>query len=334
MYKRFTVHQYEDINRANFKKEKYKSVYVMVGEDPCNALKGNIPIKIGISNKVDTRKEQIKKGLKPKDVFVDGIKQTIHITNPEIFCVSLPLAYAEAVEKAAQQQLCKKHEKDTGFSAKISGYNDWFQTTNLLDVAIAIFAGIEEIEGDISLNKAEKYTLSVSRLYNRNHEFFDMMEITANKLPILFSRMSDPSKISLSDKQILKKSKKKYILRDATEEEVPMGGNLEDWLILVTPVRNCANKKITARFRTPVYKKDLIDTSWNLEKLGIDQILCLISMAMCKQYVGGIGAIDPKSRAVLYGEARQDLTRKDGSFRWKNSIYDAPHEWWRLVQVK
>lgn len=334
MYKRYTVQQYEDINRTDFTKGKYKSVYVMVGEDPCNALKGNIPVKIGISNKVDKRKEQIKKGLRPKDVFVDGIKQTIHITNPEVFCVSLPLAYAEAVEKAAQRQLCRKHQKDTGLSAKISGYNDWFQITNLLDAAISIFGGIEEIEGDISLERADKYSLAVSRLYNRDHEFFDIMEITANKLPILFSRMSDPSKISLSDKQLLKKSKKKYLLRDATKEEVPVGGDLDDWLTLVTPVRNCADKRLTARFRTPVYKKSLIDTSWNLEKLGIDEILCLISMAMCKQYVGGIGAIDPNRRAILYGEARQGLSRKDGSFEWKNTIDLCPHEWWRLVQVR
>tara|TARA_A100001388_G_scaffold57357_1_gene39545 strand:- start:884 stop:1891 length:1008 start_codon:yes stop_codon:yes gene_type:complete len=335
MHKRYTVTQYENLNHTDFTKEKYKAVYLMVGEDPYNALKGNIPIKIGISNKVDKRKEQIKKGLSPKEVFVDGIKQTIHITNPEIFCISLPLAYAEAVEKAAQQFLCSLYEERTGASAKISGYNDWFQTDSLLDGALSIFLGIEEIEGDISLEKAEKYNLAVSKLYNRNHEFFDTMEITANKLPLLFAHCSDPSKISLSDKQTLKKSKKLYLLRDAVEEEIPKGEDANDWLTLVIPVRNCADKRKTARFRTPLRKEDLVNVSWNLMKLKVDQILSLIAFSHFeKKYMAGLGAIDPKRNAILLGEARQGLPRKDGSFEWKNQIDLCPHEWWRLARVR
>lgn len=335
MYKRYTVKQHESLNHIDFPKEKYKSVYLMVGEDPYNALKGNIPIKIGISNKVDKRKEQIKKGLSPKEVFVDGIKQTIHITNPEIFCISLPLAYAEAVEKAAQQSLCSLYEERTGASAKISGYNDWFQTDSLLDGALSIFLGIEEVEGDISLEKAEKYELLISKFYNRNHEFFDTMEITANKLPLLFGACSDPSKTSLSDKRTLKKSKKLYLLRDAVEEEIPKGEDPNDWLTLVTPLRNCADKRKTARFRTPLRKEDLVDVSWDLTKLGTTEIMTMLAFShLKKKYAAGLGAIDPKRNAMLVGEARQGLPRKDGSFEWKNQIDLCPHEWWRLARVR
>ena len=333
MYRKFKITQYKDLNHTNFTKEKYKLVYLMVGEDPYNALKGNIPIKIGISNKPDKRKEQIKKGLRPKEVVVDGVKQTIHITNPEIFCISLPLAYAEAVEKAAQEALCRKHQKETGASAKISGYNDWFQTASLIDAAVAILTGVEEVEGDISLETAEKYSLAVSRSYNRAHEFFNIMEITANTLPILFAAVSDTSKTSSSDKARFKKSKKKYLFREVKRDDsLPKGVEKADWLTLVISLRNCFTKGATARIRIPVCKKDLIDCSWNLEKLGVTELLCFIGFAMDKDHVAGIGALAPNRSALLLGEPRYGLMKQDGSCEWKNSIDLCPNEWWKIAR--
>jgi len=305
----FTISLYEDINRVNFTKQKYKLVYIMVGEDPYNALKGNIPVKIGISNKADKRKQQIAESLNPKHVYIDGVKQTIHITNPQLFCVTLPLAYAEAVEKAAQNALCKRQLKNSETSAKISGYNDWFQVEDLMDAALSLMLGIEEVEGDICLDNAENYSLAISRTYY-NHEFSNVMEIVANKLPLLFGGMSDPSETALSDKQILSKSKKKYLLRD------------------------CANKKLTMRARVPVKKEDIASVDWNLEKLDITQIMTLVAGSVAKEYFPGIGGIRPDRRALLIGEPRYGRVSRDGSFEWKNNIEVSPEEWWRFVQVR
>lgn len=331
---KFKISAYEDINRVNFTKRKYKVVYIMVGEDPYNALKGKIPVKIGISNKPDKRKQQIADSLKPKDVFVDGVKQTIYIRNPQLFCVSVPLAYAEAVEKASQDALCRRHQERTGASSKISGYNDWFQVEDLIDAAISLMIGIEEVEGDISLDKAENYSLAISKNYY-NHEFSNAMEIVANKLPILFGALSSPDETVLSDKQILDKSKKKYLLREVKESDViPRGENPEDWLTLVVPFKNCVKKKLTARARIPIKKEDIANLDWNLEKLDIIQIMSLIAGSMGKNYVEGIGSMRPDRRAVLFGQPRYGGVRKDGSFEWKNSIEASPEEWWRFVQVR
>lgn len=330
----FTISLYEDINRVNFTKQKYKLVYIMVGEDPYNALKGNIPVKIGISNKADKRKQQIAESLNPKHVYIDGVKQTIHITNPQLFCVTLPLAYAEAVEKAAQNALCKRQLKNSETSAKISGYNDWFQVEDLMDAALSLMLGIEEVEGDICLDNAENYSLAISRTYY-NHEFSNVMEIVANKLPLLFGGMSDPSETALSDKQILSKSKKKYLLREIKEGDViPPGEDPENWLTLVVPLKNCANKKLTMRARVPVKKEDIASVDWNLEKLDITQIMTLVAGSVAKEYFPGVGGIRPDRRALLIGEPRYGRVSRDGSFEWKNNIEVSPEEWWRFVQVR
>lgn len=331
---KFRMSEYKDINRTNFTKSKYKLVYIMVGEDPYNSLKGNIPVKIGISSKPDKRKQQIIKSLKPKDVFVDGVKQTIHITNPQLFCVSLPLAYAEAVEKAAQKALCKLHQERTKTSSKISGYNDWFQVTELLDAASALMLGIEEVEGDISLDKAENYHVCTSKVYYE-HEFCDQMQIAANNLIVLFSAISDPCKTSLSDKETLRKSRKKYLLRESKKEDgIPKGENPENWLTLVISLKNCLDKKLTSRLRMPIRKQDLLEVDWNLQKMNTHQVMSLIAVTVENYDVAGIGAMRRDRNALLIGQAWVDRVRRDGSLILKNDINLCPQDWWKITTAK
>jgi hypothetical protein len=331
---RFTISQCEDINSRKFEEQKYKLVYLMVGEDPYNALKGKIPVKVGESKRLNKRRKQVKDGLKPKDVYIDGVKQTIHITNPQLLCVTVPLAYAEAVEKAAQKHLCKRELEKSGASAKISGYNDWFQVDDLQDAVFSLMLGIEEVEGDISLENAENYHLTISRTYY-NHEFSNEMQIIANKLPLLFGAVSDTCETSLSDKQTLSKSKKKYILREVREtDHIPPGENPEDWLTLVVPIRNCVDKKCTMRMRIPIKKEDIANENWDFDNLSILQIMSMVAISWHNKYFAGIGGIRPDRRALLLGEPRYGRVSRDGSFEWKNSIEASPEEWWRFVQVR
>ena len=333
---KFKVSSRVDLNDYTFDQEKYKVVYVMVGEDPYNALKGDIPVKIGISNKVDSRKVQIKNSLKEKTVTIDGIKQTISITNPEIFCISVAFPYAEAVEKAAQKALCKQYDEKYNQSAKISGYNDWFKVKDLLDAVTSVLQGIQEVEGDIAMEtKHGNYHILVSETYNRKHEFYDNMEHTSSMMGVLFSGMSSPSGVSLSDGQILKRTKKKYLIRDTVEEDFELWNvdRSRDWKTLVVSIKNYANKKIRGRVRIPVLTEDLLKAKWNLNKLRSMEILSMLVMAMHKEYIVGVRGVDPNKRAFLGTLDRRTVPGVNGRFQLKNSIDQSPGEWWQLVQA-
>ena len=333
---KFKVSSRVDLNDYTFDQEKYKVVYVMVGEDPYNALKGDIPVKIGISNKVDSRKTQIKNSLKEKTVTIDGIKQTISITNPEIFCISVAFPYAEAVEKAAQKALCQQYDEKYNQSAKISGYNDWFKVKDLLDAVISVLQGIEEVEGDIAMETQHgNYHILISETYNRKHEFYDNMKYTSSTMGLLFSAMSSPSEVSLSDKQILERTRKKYLIRDPVEEDFEIWNvdRSRDWKTLVVSIKNYANKKIRGRSRIPVLTEELLKSGWNLNKLSSTQILTLLIVAMDQEFILGIGGVVPSKRAFLSTLDRTTVPNVNGRFQWENNIDQCPQEWWQLVQA-
>lgn len=338
--RRFRAEKLRRLNDYKFTKEKYKVVYLMVGEDPYNALKGDIPVKIGISNKVDKRKAEIKSSLKEKVVHVDGVKQSISITNPEIFCTTIALPYAEAVEKAAQAKLCQTLLDKYNESAKIAGYNDWFKTKNLFHAMIALLQGIEEVEGDIDLKDGYgNYLLLLSETYNKNHEFHEEMFTLSSNIGAVFSLMNGPTKSGLSDKATLKRTKKKYLIRDAIDEDfelwnIPEHRRDENWRTLVLPIRNYANKKQTARLRIPVLADELINFRPNVdvEKLKSLDILSLLIYSSDK-YMDGIGCIDIKRRAFLSGTPRLTEKKLDGTFEFLNQIELRPHEWWQLIQA-
>lgn len=338
----FQVKFLPDINKHNFETTKYKTVYLMVGEDPYNALKGKIPVKIGISNKVDRRKLEIHKNLKDKIVTIDGEKQSILISNPEIFAVSLPLPYAEAVEKEAQLALCRWTEKDYGVSAKISGYNDWFQTPNLLHAVLSIFIGIEAVEGDIPAIKdmqgSSTYHLLASSSYTRAHEFGELMNKVASQLNLIFSYMSDTPDISKSDARELKKTKSMYLIRNVSPEEhkdLQPSDDPQDWRMLVLSIRNCRNKKAYGRLRMLYPLQELIDSGFNLAKLTKEQLLALtLLIAGNPQYnPSGVGAVDSCRGAILLAPAIT-RTRNDGIIEWSNSIDSSPELWWKLAKAR